>query len=107
MRNTTKFTLKYIEKVSDKANCMTEGCAGKEFARGICKSCYSSAFNLINSSRETWEHLEQIGMCRPFEGRGPKKKLPRVIKRHSEEKEVKASVWNEKFINWLTTTLSK
>ena len=45
--------------------CMVEGCGNDSEIRGICKTCYSSARNLVRSNKATWEELEQLGLCNP------------------------------------------
>jgi len=48
--------------------CLVEGCdrpivpdQGKRGARGLCSSCYQTAWLLVKAGRTTWDELEQHG----------------------------------------------
>jgi hypothetical protein len=45
--------------------CRNPHCENTSFCRGLCRSCYQKAWELVNdrSSGVTWEKLERAGKC--------------------------------------------
>lgn len=39
--------------------------AGETYCRGLCRPCYSSAWEVVRSGLRTWEQLETARACLP------------------------------------------
>ena len=48
-----------------KGLCLTSDCGRKTEARGVCKSCHTSASILVADRKTTWGELEDYGLVKP------------------------------------------
>jgi len=44
--------------------CIVETCKRKSLARGLCRKCYDSASNIVNTTKLTWEYLESVSLAK-------------------------------------------
>ena len=52
--------------------CLNPNCKRKARTRGLCGTCYVTAYNLVKKGRTTWAKLEASGKARPPVNRGGK-----------------------------------
>lgn len=62
-----------MPQASRKTTCIINPKHGKAIARGLCASCYGSAYRRINEGETTWEALVAKGMAMP-DGRATMKR---------------------------------
>lgn len=41
--------------------CLNPKCERKQYARGLCQSCYGLARHIVKSGKTSWEELEKNG----------------------------------------------
>lgn len=44
--------------------CLNPECQNQDYIRGLCSSCYSSAYGLIKRGKTTWEKLIAEGKAK-------------------------------------------
>lgn len=59
-------------KTSNLSNmCLRPGCGGAMHCRGLCRSDYQIACQLVKQSKTTWGNLIKAGKVTPSHHRGP------------------------------------
>jgi hypothetical protein len=62
MTENAKAVKKHQEKPAPpKPPCLNPECGKATYIRGLCRSCYGSARNLVKKGRTTWPDLEAKG----------------------------------------------
>lgn len=49
--------------------CLVPECDHNASCRGLCRSCYQTAFVLIKQGKTTWDQLVSFGLAGPTKGR--------------------------------------
>lgn len=51
--------------IATRSRCRVPRCTRAAECRGLCRSCYQSAYQLVTAELVTWEQLEKQGKVEP------------------------------------------
>lgn len=46
------------------AKCLSPGCGGDAYSRGLCRSCYQAALRDVGLKKTTWAKLVELGLAK-------------------------------------------
>lgn len=46
-----------------KGKCLIPDCGKEAMWKGLCRSCYGQALHIIDTEGESWENLQEMGLC--------------------------------------------
>lgn len=52
--------------MASKGKCVAKRCKNCPRSRGLCNTCYHTAWLLVRSGKETWGTLERKGLALPL-----------------------------------------
>lgn len=58
------------------AKCLSPGCGGKAYSRGLCRSCYQAALRDVGLNKTTWAALEKIGLSKEAKSAHRRRRTP-------------------------------